>query len=185
VLTSEPLVVMHPNPGVARARSLRDARGGIHQAWDMLLGRRDPGLGGHAQGFDVIGVNWYAENQWRHMGRMLPLNDPARVRLSELLIGLARRYRKPLLLTETGREEPHGALWLAEVVEECRIAQATGAEIAGICIYPAMDYPGWGDARHCPCGLIAVDAAWRQRTLRPSMLQALGHSRATSRISVG
>jgi hypothetical protein len=41
------------------------------------------------------------------------------------------------------------------------------------------------DARHCPCGLIAVDAAWRQRTLRRSMLQALGHSRATSRISVG
>jgi hypothetical protein len=29
-----------------------------------------------------------------------------------------------------------------------------------------MDYPGWDDERHCPCGLIEVADDWSERTLR-------------------
>jgi hypothetical protein len=29
-----------------------------------------------------------------------------------------------------------------------------------------MDYPGWDDERHCPCGLIEVAGDWGERTLR-------------------
>jgi hypothetical protein len=28
--------------------------------------------------------------------------------------------------------------------------------VEGICIYPIIDYPGWDNERHCPCGLLGA-----------------------------
>jgi hypothetical protein len=36
-----------------------------------------------------------------------------------------------------------------------------------------MDYPGWDDERHCPCGLIEVASDWGARTLRSDMAAEL------------
>jgi hypothetical protein len=38
------------------------------EAWDMLAGIRDPDLGGRAQYLDIMGVNFYHDNQWKHPG---------------------------------------------------------------------------------------------------------------------
>ena len=39
---------------------------------------------------------------------------------------------------------------------------------------PVMDYPGLTDEWHCPCGVIACDADWVGRRLRPEMVRVLG-----------
>lgn len=181
IITSEPLIVVHPNRRYPLLHA-RQAQAGMYEAWDMLLGRMAPELGGHAGAFDVMGVNWYPENQWRHGGRRLAPGHPARLRLRDLLRALQQRYAKPLMLTETGQEEPHGAAWLTQVVDECHAARDAGVDLRAVCVYPIMDYPGWENARHCPCGLIAVDRTWTTRTLRPGMLAAI---RAANQVARG
>ncbi len=48
---------------------------------------------------------------------------------------------------------------------EVRTAMRIGVDVAGVCLYPVMDYPGWLDDRHCRCGLLRVDPAWEARTI--------------------
>jgi hypothetical protein len=90
-----------------------------------------------------------------------------------MLYELSRRYDRPLLITETGAEAHAAIGWLGYVGAEIRQAQRMGASILGICIYPVMDYPGWDDERHCPCGLIEASADFTQRELRTDILQEL------------
>jgi len=42
-----------------------------------------------------------------------------------------------------------------------------------VCIYPVMDYPGWDNNRHCPCGLIELDEAWSGRSIRSDLAEEL------------
>ena len=39
------------------------------EAWDMIAGRAAPELGGAERYLDIIGVNYYAANQWEVPGR--------------------------------------------------------------------------------------------------------------------
>jgi len=45
-------------------------------AWDMLLGRLQPELGGHETLIDIIGVNYYIHNQWVLDGQLIVPSDP-------------------------------------------------------------------------------------------------------------
>jgi hypothetical protein len=40
-----------------------------HDALDMLIGRREPELGGRREYLDVIGINYYPHNQWFYPSR--------------------------------------------------------------------------------------------------------------------
>ena len=40
----------------------------MFEAWDMIAGRRDPDLGGAPDLLDVVGVNFYDNNQWAAQG---------------------------------------------------------------------------------------------------------------------
>ncbi len=173
IIAGEPLVVVHPAPGYSRGR-MRLEREGMHGAWEMLLGRREPELGGHEGAFDWIGVNWYPHNQWVIGGDgMMPLDDPRRARLRDLLIDVKTRYGRPILVTETGDEQPGCAAWLREVGSELMAARDAGVDVRGLCLYPATDYPGWADDRQCPTGVIAMDAEYRGRWLRRDVQAAL------------
>ena len=63
----------------------------MFQAWDMLAGRRRPDLGGDEKYLDIIGVNYYPNNQWLcgetsfHPERWLDVSDPQYRPLSSLL----------------------------------------------------------------------------------------------------
>lgn len=175
VLTSEPLIVVKPRPRSSK-RSI--ARAGIKQAsmyeaWDLLLGRTEPELGGHEGAFDILGVNWYPQNQWLVHGRKLELDDPRRENLADLLAGLHGRYGRPLLMTETGDEEPDCASWLHRVGRDAAAAIAARVPLTGICLYPVMDYSGWENERHCECGLIALGPGFEERRIRPHVRDAL------------
>jgi beta-glucosidase/6-phospho-beta-glucosidase/beta-galactosidase len=173
LVTCEPLILIHPNPNLPIEH--RDAhQEGMHQGWDMLLGRQMPELGGHEGAFDWLGVNYYPHNQWEFgVHGMMPLDDPRRRPLRELLMRIHERYRMPIAITETGDEQPLCANWMDMVGEEALAAREAGADIRGICLYPVMDYPGWDDDRQCPCGVIETDRDYNARRLRPDVLAAL------------
>ena len=143
------------------------------QSWDMLAGIRNPEFGGSPDLLDIIGVNYYWNNQWLHQGPHTPAGHLQHYPLHTMLYELWERYKRPILITETGAETNAAVGWLGYVGAEVRQAQRMGACILGICLYPVMDYPGWDDDRHCSCGLIEIDHDWTQRRLRTDILGEL------------
>ena len=144
-----------------------------YQAWDMMRGDLDEELGGAPEMLDILGVNYYWNNQWVHGGDRTPPGHPDHRPLHVMLRDLWLRYRRPVMITETGAESGAALGWLGYVASEVRQAQRDGVEMAGVCLYPVMDYPGWDDERHCPCGLIQVSDDWQQRSLRADLADEL------------
>lgn len=180
----EPLihVVGHPErPGEwGEAEGYRLSQ---YEAWDMVCGRMCPELGGAPELLDIVGGNFYFNNQWIHSaqpggGETLGLGHRLFRPMSEILREVHGRYGRPVLVSETGAEGGSGPGWLRYVAGEVRDAEAAGVEVLGVCLYPVMDYPGWTDGRHCACGVIACDGDWMGRRLRPEMVAAIGEAQA-------
>jgi hypothetical protein len=135
----------------AEARAYHQAQ---FEALAMLAGRREPELGGAPGLVDVVGLNYYSDNQWIHGGRTIPPADALYKPLRSLLAEAYRWHGKPILLSETGAEGDARAAWLRYVAAELRAAAAAGVPLLGVCLYPVLHYPGWEDERHCECGLL-------------------------------
>ena len=152
-------------------------------AWDMIAGRKEPDLGGRAELLDIVGMNYYANNQWVRGEPPVPMTrDHAHHRgPHELMLEIWRRYGRPMIVSETGAEGADGPDWMRYVAGEVEIAIAAGADIQGVCLYPVMDYPGWTDGRHCSCGLIEVAPGWGDRSINRPMAQALSEIDARRR----
>lgn len=144
------------------------------QAWDMLCGRLEPELGGRPEYLDVVGINFYWDNQWLHNRHTIGLGHRQFVPLQRMLVEVWGRYRRPLVIAETGAEGGNGPGWLSYMGGEVRRALRAGIPVEGVCLYPVMDYPGWQDDRHCRCGLIQLDDEYRARSLDLELAQALG-----------
>ena len=144
-----------------------------HEAWDMLAGRDDAELGGFPEALDLIGVNYYWNNQWIHEGDRTPPGHELHRPLHLMLERLWQRYGRPILITETGSEGSAGAGWLGYICAEVRQAIRHGVPVLGICLYPVMDYLGWDDDRHCPVGLIEVEPGWSKRSVRMELAAEL------------
>jgi hypothetical protein len=120
------------------------------QTLDMLAGRMEPQLGGHAEALDLLGLNHYHTSQWEVPGEKRlawHLRDPRRQPLSLLLHEVWRRYRRPLVMAETGHIGVGRAAWLHEVAGEALRARALGVPLLGVCLYPLLDRPDWNDPR--------------------------------------
>ncbi|NJC39119.1 beta-glucosidase/6-phospho-beta-glucosidase/beta-galactosidase [Xanthomonas arboricola] len=150
-------------PGPRReAERLRVAQ---FEAWDMICGRQWPGLGGAPQYLDIVGLNYYADNQWYLGGAPIPRTSPDHRPLSTIMDAFWQRYQRPLILSETGAEGDKRAGWLAHVASEVALAMQQGVPMEGICLYPVLDYPGWDNYRHCPTGLFGYADEHGQRPL--------------------
>lgn len=164
-ITAEPLI--HVTSGsldpvrIAEAEHYRRSQ---FEAVDMLSGRIEPELCGRPDYIDVIGLNYYPENQWIIGGATVPLGHYSYRPLAEMLVEVHERYGKPLLLAETGAERSARSAWLYYVATEVREALAGGVPVEGICLYPVLDYPGWENERICDVGLlgIAEDGGFRR-----------------------
>ncbi len=155
-ITAEPLINILPQSGLEyHQRAAADYMEAQHEAVDFLTGKRRPELGGHPDAVDVVGVNYYFNNQWIDHGRPVHLGDPIFKPLRELLADVHARYAKPLLIAETGTEGVFRAPWLHYVADEVGNAMAAGTPVEGICLYPVLSHRGWDDQRHCPNGLFA------------------------------
>ena len=150
IMSTEPLVNMVPplQATPAERRAAKEANENQYQALDMLLGRQYPQLGGHPGLVDLVGVNFYFNNQWQVPGQaLLPWgneeNDPRFKPLSQLLGDVYERYRKPLVLSETSHPGHDRPAWVQMVARECVAARQAGVVLEGVCLYPIIDRPDW------------------------------------------
>jgi beta-glucosidase/6-phospho-beta-glucosidase/beta-galactosidase len=154
LISPEPLI--HTVPPRGRSWLTEPARiqnGSQYEAWDMLTGRVAPELGGAEEYLDIVGVNFYAANQWEMPnGRKLHWdagsNDPRWVPLHSLLGEVYRRYHRPMFIAETSHYGSGRAAWLDEVAAESAKARELGIPLHGICLYPILDRFDWEDPRH-------------------------------------
>jgi len=134
-----------------------------HDGWLMLSGDLWPGLGGDPSYLDLLGVNYYSDNQWFLHGGAIPPGHPAYRPFRDILADVALRHGRPVFIAETGAEGPQRAPWLRYVCGEVAAAREAGVDVQGLCLYPVLDYPGWVDERHCETGLLGLaDSAGRR-----------------------
>lgn len=153
ILAVDPVVhITHPagQPHLA-AQAMRQ-RSYQFQAWDMLGGFSEPQLGGHPKYLDMVGVNYYHDNQWEYgtFARLhWHLKDPRRVPLSHLLQEVAKRYAgHNMILAETSHVGVGRGEWISEIAQEVVVALQAGVPLDGICLYPIVDRPDWEDHSH-------------------------------------
>lgn len=154
-------------------------------AWDMLAGQREPALGGGPKYLDIVGVNYYPENQWFQNGPPIPLGHYRYRPLRELLAEVHRRYDRPILLAETGAEGSARPAWLFYVAGEVHAAKMAGVPIEGICLYPVLDYPGFDDDRPCKVGLLGQADADGHRPVYAPLAEELRRQQAIFATSFG
>jgi len=179
IVWAEPLI--HIAPHDRRRRTVEGAKRnlqGMYEAYDWILGRARPELGGDSSLADVIGWNFYPHNQWYWKGPTVPMGHHEYRPLADLLVEMADRYEKPLFLSETGAEGTGKPSWLHYVCNEVRDALARGADIRGICWYPITAYPGWDNSRHAETGLLSTVVADGSRHVDPRLLAEFEVQRA-------
>lgn len=154
-LMSEPATFVtarreHPEFAEA-AESYRTAQ---YEAFDMMSGRIEPELGGRPEYLDVIGLNYYPHNQWFYPDREMiwPGHELYRS-FADILKEIYERYRRPMIVSETGTENHARAAWFRHVASQYVAAQGDGVDLNGLCLYPILNHPGWEDERHCHNGL--------------------------------
>lgn len=125
-----------------------------YQSWDMIAGHAWPQLGGQPDLLDIVGVNYYFNNQWIHGGPPIDIGHPLYRSLHRLLMEIYGRYGRPILLAETGIEFDRRPAWLAYVAAELELARAKGVPMEGLCLYPVLNHFGWDDDRPCQNGLL-------------------------------
>ena len=96
---------------------------------------------------DVLGLDYYAHNQWQYLDRggrgTRPSPDPGP--LSDLIGEYWTRYRIPCALGETNIRgfAPDRASWLKYTLEQCEIAEHNGVVMDGYCWFPFVDSCDW------------------------------------------
>jgi hypothetical protein len=150
IMTTEPLVnitaAQDSYPYERRAASERHDY--QFQATDMLCGGICPELGGSPTLLDIVGVNYYYNNQWLDVShQMLGWNDetphPGWKPLRHLLGEVHARYGRPMVISETSHPHEDRPLWMRSVAAECRAALEDGIPLWGVCWYPIIDRPDW------------------------------------------
>ncbi|WP_312367002.1 glycosyltransferase [Ensifer sp.] len=153
----EPAINVVADPGRTHEKELAEGhRLAQYQAWDMISGRSWPQLGGRDRYLDVVGVNYYYNNQWVHGGGPIDVGHPLHKPLRKILVETYARYGRPMLIAETGIEGDRRPDWLQYVAGEVRAAMKAGVPIEGVCLYPILNHSGWDDDRHCENGLLSM-----------------------------
>jgi hypothetical protein len=150
IQTTEPLVNFVPadindEQQVIDAANFTDYQ---YQSVDMLTGRICPELGGHEGLLDILGFNFYYNNQWIHgKNEFLPWfndnNDPRWRSFSDLLISAYSRFSKPFVVSETSHCNDHRPNWLEYVSKEMSKVIELGYPLKGACLYPIINRPDW------------------------------------------
>jgi beta-glucosidase/6-phospho-beta-glucosidase/beta-galactosidase len=183
ILSPEPLIHNVPPAlepwNVEPARVQRESQ---FEAWDMITGRAAPELGGAEQYLDIVGVNFYAANQWEMPGgRKLHWDagsdDPRWMPLRLLLAEVYARYGRPLYIAETSHYGIGRAPWLNEIFAEVQQALQKGIPVEGVCLYPILDRFDWEDETHWHNSglfdLVPDAAGGYRRGINPEYSQAL------------
>ena len=153
---------VHADPAINIASAAKDPQSILaaesacqaqYQGWDMLSGRLWPQLGGKEGFLDIIGLNYYSDNQWLLHGPPIDHHHRLQKPFRKILAENYARYGRPILVSETGIEGEKRVPWLAYIGDEVRAAMRSGVPVLGVCLYPVINHPGWDDNRYCENGL--------------------------------
>jgi hypothetical protein len=187
IIHAEPIIHIAADPDYPEEAPAAEAyRQSQFQAWDMIGGRMCPELGGRPEYLDVLGANYYSNNQWIHQDPNLPPSrrrkdllllpsHPLHRPVREMLQEVYERYGRPVFIAETGIEGDARPSWLRYIGQEARAAAAAGVPVEGLCLYPIIDYPGWGDNRHCHTGLWGYADDEGRREIYEPLAEELTH----------
>lgn len=170
----DPVINVIPDPSRPHEAQVAEGhRQSQFQGWDLLCGRMWPQIGGHPRYLDVLGVNYYFNNQWIHGGPPIdhghPLYKPFRVILAETYA----RYGRPVTIAETGIEDGRRPAWFNYVLQESLAAMKAGVPLEGLCLYPIVNHPGWDDGRACQNGLLSATPGETGRIAYSPLLDAI------------
>ncbi|RIV19274.1 amine oxidase [Fibrisoma montanum] len=150
ILTTEPLVQIVPPLNATNEQIIEAATADENQfqSVDILGGFMCPELGGSPDYLDLLGFNYYYNNQWELGFQTFlpwgdPVPDPRWLPLRKLLLKAYRRYSRPIVLTETshpGIDRPH---WIRMIGQESAALVQEGVPLWGVCLYPIIDRPDW------------------------------------------
>ena len=169
MVSPEPVIHIVGRPHIpGDAEETERYRLSMFEAWDMILGRVQPELGGSEASIDVIGVNFYDRNEWWNFGDTIGRSNPSYRPFRHILEEVFKRYKRPMFVAETGTEDDERPAWLAYIAGEVQAAACAGVPMEGICLYPILNHPGWDDDRHCHNGLFDyANDAGRREVYRP------------------
>jgi beta-glucosidase/6-phospho-beta-glucosidase/beta-galactosidase len=120
-----------------------------------------------AGAIDVLGLDYYAHNQWQWTDAAVGTTSPsAPDSLADVIVEYWERYRLPCIVGETNiRGFPSDrATWLKYTLEQCERARDAGVPIEGYCWFPFIDSCDWDsilcrcDASVDPVGVYSLDA---------------------------
>jgi len=143
-----------------------------YQIMDILMGNICPELGGNPEMVDVVGLNFYPNNQWCYpSGQQLDwkqISNSDKVKsLRELCRQTYNRYPKPFVIAETSLEGGDKTLWLQYMDTELRALLREGLPLWGCCIYPVLNRPDWDfPERWHDSGIWSVDAQTKTRAIQ-------------------
>ena len=150
IMTTEPLVnITHGEYAnqeqIERALAMHQDQ---FQVTDILSGRMCPELRGEPAYLDILGYNFYYNNQWilethQYLEWKKEYNDHRFVPLHKLLDTAYQRYKRPFVITETSHPRQHRPLWVEMIVEQCALLLEAGLPLWGVCWYPIIDRPDW------------------------------------------
>jgi hypothetical protein len=150
ILTTEPLVQMVPPLDATEDQIINAAIADENQfqSVDILGGYLVPELGGSPAYLDLLGFNYYYNNQWiegtgTFLGWNDPIPDPRWLPLRHLLTKAYRRYGRPIALTETSHPGIDRPRWIDMIGRECAAVIEAGVPLWGVCLYPIIDRPDW------------------------------------------
>lgn len=154
IVSVEPIINVVPPRGKddigGAAASYRNSQ---FEAWDMLSGALAPELGGAPKYLDVLGVNFYHDNQWEHPGGRkiawhIHPRDSRWVPFHKLFKDAYDRYQRPIFVGETSHVGSGRAEWIREMSDELVRAVEVGVPVEGICLYPIIDRFEWENPNH-------------------------------------
>ena len=168
----DPVINVIPDPSRPLERGMAEGhRQSQFQGWDLIAGRMWPQIGGAERYLDIVGVNYYPNNQWIHGGPPIDIGHSLYKPFSKILIETYARYGKPILIAETGTEDARRAPWFDYVSDQAEIAMQLGVPVEGFCLYPIVNHPGWDDGRPCRNGLLSSEVCFSGR----DVYQPLAH----------
>jgi beta-glucosidase/6-phospho-beta-glucosidase/beta-galactosidase len=150
ILITEPLVSMVAPLNATEAELAKAAKAHEEQfqVLEMLSGKLCPELGGRPEYLDIIGLNYYYNNQWitgthECLSWFNEYNDPRWKPVSDLMINVYQRYNRPIILAETSHPKEHRPLWIEFITDECIKVLKKRIPLLGVCWYPVIDRPDW------------------------------------------
>jgi len=150
VLTSEPLIFTVPQDeyNQEHEKSSRDQNEFQFQVTDILTGKICPELNGNKNLIDIIGVNFYHNNQFENgtstlLNWQLHERDSRWKPLHILLQELHEKYLLPIYISETSHSKELRSSWLEYITQECIETIKKKIPLKGVCIYPIVDRKDW------------------------------------------